>query len=88
MTPAAQLLEFGVFRVDVPNRVFTRENVEVALTPKVFDLLAELVRSDGQLLERESLLRRIWPDTFSPKVFTCCVSVLARTPTAMSTSRR
>lgn len=36
----------------------------VAIVPKVFELLCALVEQNGRLLDRETLLKRIWPDTF------------------------
>src|SRR5215813_3902596 len=32
--------------------------------PKVFDLLCTLAEHKGRLMERESLLKQIWPNTF------------------------
>jgi TolB-like protein/DNA-binding winged helix-turn-helix (wHTH) protein len=36
----------------------------VPLTPKVFDLLRLLVQNSGRLVEKDELLREIWPDSF------------------------
>jgi DNA-binding winged helix-turn-helix (wHTH) protein len=36
----------------------------VDLTPKTFDMLVLLVRNSGHLLEKEELIRMLWPDTF------------------------
>jgi TolB-like protein/DNA-binding winged helix-turn-helix (wHTH) protein/Flp pilus assembly protein TadD len=36
----------------------------VPLTPKVFDLLEVLVRHSGHLVEKDELLREVWPDSF------------------------
>lgn len=41
-----------------------KQNEEVTLPPKVFDTLLELVKLKGRVLEREALMRKIWPDTF------------------------
>jgi len=35
----------------------------VALTPKAFDLLALLVEHEGQVVSKETLMDRLWPDT-------------------------
>ena len=34
------------------------------MTPKSFDVLAFLVVNAGQLVEKEELMRAVWPDTF------------------------
>jgi TolB-like protein/Tfp pilus assembly protein PilF len=41
-----------------------KQNEEVTLPPKAFDTLLELVKLKGRVLEREALMRKVWPDTF------------------------
>jgi DNA-binding winged helix-turn-helix (wHTH) protein len=36
----------------------------VPLSPKSFDLLVVLVENNGHLLEKDELMKRIWPDSF------------------------
>jgi Tol biopolymer transport system component/DNA-binding winged helix-turn-helix (wHTH) protein len=55
---------FGPFSIDVRERVLEREGQPVALTPKAFDVLAALLEQPGQLVSKDELLRRVWPDTF------------------------
>jgi DNA-binding winged helix-turn-helix (wHTH) protein len=57
------MLEFGPFQIDVDARLLTRMGEPVALTPKAFDTLLALVESDGEIVDKETLIRRIWPDT-------------------------
>jgi len=54
--------EFGPFRLDPSERVLLRHGERVTLTPKVFDTLLALVQSRGKLLEKEALMRLVWPD--------------------------
>jgi DNA-binding winged helix-turn-helix (wHTH) protein/TolB-like protein/Flp pilus assembly protein TadD len=61
---ARELYHFGLFAVDVTERVLSRDGQPVALPPKAFDLLALLVENSGHLLEKDELMRRLWPDTF------------------------
>jgi DNA-binding winged helix-turn-helix (wHTH) protein/TolB-like protein/Tfp pilus assembly protein PilF len=56
--------EFGRFRVDVGQRVLRRESEVVPLTPKVFDILLVLVEGNGRIVEKDELMRRVWPDSF------------------------
>jgi eukaryotic-like serine/threonine-protein kinase len=58
------LYEFARFRLDATERTLTRDGVPVPLAPKVFDTLLVLVRNSGLVLEKEELLRAIWPDSF------------------------
>jgi DNA-binding winged helix-turn-helix (wHTH) protein/TolB-like protein/tetratricopeptide (TPR) repeat protein len=55
--------EFGPFRLDASERVLLHRGERVALTPKVFDTLLALVQSSGKLLEKDALMRLVWPDT-------------------------
>jgi DNA-binding winged helix-turn-helix (wHTH) protein/Flp pilus assembly protein TadD len=57
------LYEFGAFRLDATERLLLREGEAVQLTPKAFELLLALVEQPGHLLEKETLLKTVWPDT-------------------------
>src|SRR5215831_17613302 len=56
--------EFGPFRLDAAEHLLLRDGEAVPLTPKAFDLLLALVEGHGHLLEKEELLKKVWPDTF------------------------
>src|SRR5262249_37111672 len=58
------LFEFGLFRLDVAERVLTKSRQVVPLTPKVFDTLVFLVTNNGRVVEKEELLHAVWRDTF------------------------
>jgi TolB-like protein/DNA-binding winged helix-turn-helix (wHTH) protein/Tfp pilus assembly protein PilF len=58
------IYEFGHFRLDAPEHLLLRDGETVPLTPKAFDLLLALVEGHGRLLEKEELLKKVWPDTF------------------------
>ena len=59
MSPA---FRFGPFVLDVADRSLKRHDVPVALTPKQFDLLVALVTNAGRLVEKDRLLKSVWPD--------------------------
>ena len=59
-----QTFEFGPFRLTPDESQLLRNGEAVPLTPKSFDLLVELVRNSGHLLEKGELLNRVWPDSF------------------------
>ena len=59
-----RLFEFGPFRLDVTERLLHKNGQTVPLTAKVFDLLVLLVEHHGRLVEKEVLLKSLWPDTF------------------------
>ena len=55
-----QVERFGSVEVDPGSRTVTRDGVEVALTPKEFDLLLALIRRAGQAASRVALLKEVW----------------------------
>ena len=57
------LYEFGPFLLDTAERRLLRDGEPVQLTPKAFETLVALVERKGKLVEREALLRVVWPDT-------------------------
>jgi DNA-binding winged helix-turn-helix (wHTH) protein/TolB-like protein len=56
--------EFGRFRLKVAERVLLREGELVPLTPKVFEILVTLVENGGQVVAKDDLMKRVWPNTF------------------------
>lgn len=56
--------EFGRFRLKVAERVLLREGELVPLTPKVFDILVTLVEHGGQVVAKDDLMKKVWPNTF------------------------
>ena len=55
--------DFDVFRVDVSRRLLMRQCEPVPLTPKAFDILLVLVRNRGRVVEKDELMKLVWPDT-------------------------
>ncbi|MBI1765301.1 MAG: PD40 domain-containing protein [Acidobacteria bacterium] len=62
--PHNHFYEFGPFRLDVANRLLLRDGEVVPLKKKAYDMLLVLVENNGQVLEKEELMRRLWPDTY------------------------
>ena len=58
------VFEFGPFRLNSSERLLLREKVPVQLPPKAFDALLVMIENRGRLLEKDELLRKVWPDTF------------------------
>jgi Tol biopolymer transport system component/DNA-binding winged helix-turn-helix (wHTH) protein len=72
--------EFGPFRLDTAEHVLSRDGRRLPLTPKVYDVLRLLVEHAGHLVEKEQLLREVWPDTFVEEgALTRSISVLRKT---------
>ncbi|MGH9847542.1 MAG: LpqB family beta-propeller domain-containing protein [Blastocatellia bacterium] len=66
--PTKHFHEFGPFRIDLTERVLYRDGSPVALPPKTFDTLAALVARSGHIVEKDELIRKVWPDTFVEEV--------------------
>jgi DNA-binding winged helix-turn-helix (wHTH) protein/TolB-like protein/Tfp pilus assembly protein PilF len=63
--PQFHTYEFGNFRLDAARRQLLRRDGKILpLKPKVFDTLLYFVRHPGKVLEKEELMREIWPDAF------------------------
>jgi DNA-binding winged helix-turn-helix (wHTH) protein/tetratricopeptide (TPR) repeat protein len=56
--------DFGPFRIDATQHLLLRDGIEVPLTPKAFDTLLLLVRNNGQIVEKDALLKTVWPEAF------------------------
>lgn len=61
--PTQHLYEFGPFRVVPAERLLLREGLPQPISPKVFDTLLVLLENHGHLVEKDELMRRVWPDT-------------------------
>jgi DNA-binding winged helix-turn-helix (wHTH) protein len=54
---------FGMFRIDVTERILFSEQRAVPLTPKVFETLLVLVENSGHMLSKDELMEKVWPDS-------------------------
>jgi DNA-binding winged helix-turn-helix (wHTH) protein/TolB-like protein/Tfp pilus assembly protein PilF len=61
--PVKQFYELGPFRIDVANRLLLRDGEPLPLTPKAVDTLLALVQHSGQVLNKEELMKLVWPDS-------------------------
>ena len=64
MSEPQRFFEFDNFLLDSQQRMLFRDGQPVDLTPKVFDVLFELVQSGGRIIEKKELMEKIWPDSF------------------------
>jgi two-component system KDP operon response regulator KdpE len=55
-----QVVEVGPIVIDLLARIVRRDEHEVHVTPKEWDLLAELAKHPGRVLTHEMLLRSVW----------------------------
>src|SRR5271169_1423570 len=55
---------FGPFRLDSEKRVLVRDGVPVSLAPKLAETLLLLVENAGHLVDKDDLIKQVWPDAF------------------------
>src|SRR5688572_19029566 len=61
---SGQVYEFGSFRLDPNRRLLYRQGELVTLTPKVLETLLVLVENGGRAVDKDELMKAVWPDTF------------------------
>lgn len=65
MSQSARVLyEFGPFRLDPSQGLLAEGTKNVPLTWKEFRTLLALVESRGEIVSKEELLEKVWPDTY------------------------
>jgi DNA-binding response OmpR family regulator len=71
----APLIELGALTVDLAGHRLLRDGERVLVKPKVFELLAYLLRHPGQVLSREQLLEHVWGYDYAGETRTVDVHV-------------
>src|SRR3954454_1864343 len=59
-----RLVRFGSFEVDLPAGEVRKRGLKLKLTGQPFQVLAILLERPGQVVTREELQKRLWPNTF------------------------
>ncbi|PWT94454.1 MAG: hypothetical protein C5B55_02755 [Blastocatellia bacterium] len=62
--PLKHTYRFDSFVVDVEEQVLLRDGRMVPLTPKVFETLLLLVKHQGSIVSKKTILETLWPDVF------------------------
>ena len=61
---ARRLVRFGTFEVDLRAGELRKDGAKVRLTGQPFEVLTILLEHAGEVVTREELQQRLWPDTF------------------------
>src|SRR5215469_187926 len=65
MTLSARVLyEFERFVLDPAEQSLLRDGEPVSLTPKAFGILCVLIQNNGRLLDKDELIKAVWPNSF------------------------
>ena len=62
------LYEFGPFRLDATERLLLRGDQHIPITPKAFETLLVLVEHGGHVIDKNELMKKVWPNTFVEEV--------------------
>jgi len=57
-------IRFGLFELDIRTGELRKNGIRVKLSGQPFQVLSMLLEYPGEIVSREDLHRRIWPDTF------------------------
>jgi TolB-like protein/DNA-binding winged helix-turn-helix (wHTH) protein len=58
------LYPFGSFRFDPEDRLLSQNGKPIPLGPKVAETLLLLLQNAGHLVDKDDLLKQVWPDSF------------------------
>jgi DNA-binding winged helix-turn-helix (wHTH) protein/Flp pilus assembly protein TadD len=83
-----QVYEFGPFRLDPAERVLSCDGKPVHLTLKAFAVLLVLIARAGHVVEKDELMRQVWPDAFVEEANLTQSIALARRALRESHDRR
>ena len=61
---AQDFYEFGPFRFDPHERTILRDRNSVSLSPKLTQTLFLLVKNAGRTVDKDELIKGVWPDAF------------------------
>ena len=59
-----RIYEFGSFRLNTVERVLESGGQPLSISPKALEVLIVLVENRGRIVEKEDLMRKVWPETF------------------------
>ncbi|MBE9606981.1 winged helix-turn-helix domain-containing protein [Acetobacteraceae bacterium H6797] len=63
MSQASRLFRFGQFGLALPQRLLTHDGKPVRLGGRAMEILVALLEQAGELVPRDALFARVWPDT-------------------------
>src|SRR5712692_5930006 len=58
------IYRFGPYTVDLDRGILVRGREPVSLAHKSIEVLGVLVQSAGEVVQKDDLMKRVWPDQF------------------------
>src|SRR5215210_4617494 len=62
--PPNRIYRFGDYYLSADDRMLLRGNARVDMSPRVVSVLLVLVENAGRLVSKETLMSRVWSDSF------------------------
>jgi DNA-binding winged helix-turn-helix (wHTH) protein len=59
-----QVVSFGVFELFPPRRLLLKAGRPLPLGSRAFDILNVLIERAGEIVSKDELISRVWPETF------------------------
>jgi DNA-binding winged helix-turn-helix (wHTH) protein len=56
------MIRFGSFQIDPRTWLLTQQGQPVDLSPRLVEILGYIVARDGEIVTKDELLERFWPD--------------------------
>jgi DNA-binding winged helix-turn-helix (wHTH) protein/Tol biopolymer transport system component len=60
----AVIYQFGPFRFDTRQGVLLRDGKSIKIAPKTLQLLRLLIENNGQVVDKGTIMKEVWPDSF------------------------
>ena len=64
MSSKKHIYDFSPFQLDPVKRLLLRDGEPVSLTPKALDILLVLIEASGEVIGKDAMMERVWPDSF------------------------
>lgn len=64
VVPARHIISFGPFHLLLPQRLLLNAGRSIYLGGRALDILLVLVERPGEVVGKQELIARVWPDTF------------------------
>jgi DNA-binding winged helix-turn-helix (wHTH) protein len=61
---SSQIVRFGTFEIDLRSAELRKNGLKLRLAGQPFQVLSILLERPGEVVSREELQKRLWPDTF------------------------
>lgn len=60
---SVSVVSFGAFEVNLQSREIRKHGLRIRMEEKPFQILEKLLGDPGQIIKRDTLCARLWPDT-------------------------